>query len=318
MQIPVYIISVAKSGHLNQCIALCETIGWAVTSVTQIPGAGRMDGPVARTGKNLKRMYATWKHAPQRVQHDQVVIVAGGAAAEALVYRYRELYGSRLFAVFVGSPKRKEAIFDLAIASLHSSETGQHGFSSAGQTAWINGVLVRKSPAAITARNHTVVLIGGINKAFLLVPETIVRELAVVQDTGMTCVFSRRTPLALERTVRQAFSGRNTEFIDRSDREGYLKAMQGAKRIIVTPDSISMICEACATGQKVEVFKLPCFDQESSTARFVDQYHSLGRIVFLGEVMVRNRDIADDGIEGAFDSARNLFAAWLANSHPHI
>lgn len=49
-------------------------------------------------------------------------------------------------------------------------------------------------------------------------------------------------------------------------------AMAAASEYFVTPDSITMICEACASNRPVKVFDLECYNSETSTARFVGEF----------------------------------------------
>jgi mitochondrial fission protein ELM1 len=274
-------VSVEKAGHVNQCIAFCEQIGWPVAETLLVPGPSRMNSRgrnlVLRFRRGLKLRWLTMT----RRQHNRLRIVASGISAERLVAFYRSLYGSRLYAIYLGSPRCREPIFDFAIASHHAVLPGCTAsstcYSGAERVAWMEGVFVRALPSPPNGRCQSTiaVLIGGINKAFQLRADLIIDQLqklrsAISSPAAQTLVvFSRRTPWRLEQDLRSGLSAEGIHFVDRYDRQGFREAVASASHFVITPDSITMICESFATGKPVSILDLPVFNRDSSAFRFV-------------------------------------------------
>ncbi len=307
--IPTLIVSVAKAGHINQCVAFCEQMGWPVAEQIAIPGPSRMHSGWRNRWQRFRRWVALRKLQPRARTAGRIRIVASGTSSEPATALYRRLYGRDLYAVCIGLPRAREPIFDFAIAPNHALDDGAVAapafYRGAKVTTWMLGVPVKPLPIGGRAGiGPTVALIGGTNKAFDLSADELVPQLsAIAQRAGqMAVVFSRRTPLDLEARVRAGLSG--ATFVDRRDRAGFLKAAAEAARFTVTPDSITMTCEAFATGKPVTVLDLPCFDKDTSTYRFYAELRALPE----GEAgTVLNR-----AAEHAIAEARKDFQGWLA------
>lgn len=283
----VHIVSVAKAGHVNQCKALCTQLGWPVAKVVQIPGASRQSTLTERVKINWQRYKAARAAIPRQKESERLVLVASGVAAEQVAAAYRDIYGMNLFAVFVGSPKSKRPIFDVAIASRHADLPHEPGYVGARETVWITGVLVAPMNRSGASAALQAAFIGGENKAYRLDAGMLANQLREAVQLGnnaglkTSIVFSRRTPDTLEQQLRNRFAD-NADFVGREDRQGFLQTLQGAQRFYVTPDSITMVCEARSTGQSVSLFELPCNNPDTSTARFVGQALESGLVSRLG------------------------------------
>jgi mitochondrial fission protein ELM1 len=282
------IVSVDKTGHVNQCLAFCEAAGWEPEAVARIPSPARMTGAWERLALTLRRRLATLRNAPRRRETDRLRIVASGGAAEAVVASYRRLYGDDLFAVFSGRPRWRETIFDVALVAHHSLEGEETpetaSFPAAREVAMRRGVLTRRIDAAsnrTAGAGGVAALIGGLNKAFLIDPDRIVEQLRALSErrrgAPLSIAFSRRTDRRVEALLRRALGG-SAKMIDRADRAGFEAMMAEAAEYVVTPDSLTMICEACATGRPVSVFDLACFDPSASTARLVRDFLARGYV----------------------------------------
>lgn len=304
---PTLIVSVAKAGHVNQCLAFCEQMGWPVTEQIAIPGPSRMNSDWRNRWQRFRRWLALRKLRPRARTAGRIRIVASGTSSEPATALYRQLYGRDLYAVSIGSPRTREPIFDFAIASNHAREDGALAtpafYRGAKVTTWMQGVLVKPLPTGPGGEGPIVALIGGTNKAFDLSAEALLPQLSAVSQQGrMVVVFSRRTPLDLEARIRAGLT--RATFVDRQDRAGFLKAAADAARFAVTPDSITMTCEAFATGKPVTVLDLPCFDQDTSTYRFYAELRALP----VGEAGAVLHRAADHAIA----EARRDFQGWLA------
>jgi mitochondrial fission protein ELM1 len=280
-KVPTILVSVDKAGHVNQCLGFCNLIGWRVDETFRVPGSSKMQPRWQKRRASLLATIYIAAKAPRRRQFQRLSMVASGTAAEDLAWRYRKIYGADLFAVFVGSPKSRQPIFDFAVASHHAlgRETPSASlYPAAKKTLWMAGVLTRGVKSGISQGNLVVALIGGLNKAFAIEADQIAKQLVTVIGQGDTLavVFSRRTPLSVEQRLRDLLALPNVQFIDRSDRAGFESAFAQAREFVVTPDSITMICEACATEKRVRILSSTCFDPETSTARFVREFLDKG------------------------------------------
>lgn len=285
--LPVLVISVDKAGHVNQCLALCEMMSWYPDKIIRIPGAARHDTRQQKRKMAFLRRFYTLVHFLRLVLAKNLIIVASGTSPHSLVGIYQKIYGKRVFSVYAGNPKSKHVIYDVAVRSNHSFDghsldsltydctaARTHGAKS---TLLISGVPVRK----LSTANHKgdrmggiAVLIGGKNKAFEVSPTALAQQMLDYLGTRQNrqdpvyIVFSRRTSPAAETYLRNKLSGNRFHFVDRDDRVGFLQAYVVSEEFVITPDSISMISEACISGKPVRLFDLPCVDSSSSTAKF--------------------------------------------------
>ena len=191
------------------------------------------------------------------------------------------IFTRKLFAVFVGSPKLREPIFDFAVASHHALENQEPSgslYPGAGKTLWMPGVLTRAVDAGVSQSDIVLALIGGLNKAFEIEADQISKELiaGTRQAHTLVVVFSRRTPMSVDQRLRELLTLPHVQFVDRNDRAGFEAAFAQAREFLVTPNSITMICEACSTGKTVRILNATCFNQHTSTARFVREFLDKG------------------------------------------
>ena len=306
--IPTLVVSAAKAGHINQCLAFCEQMGWPVTEQIAVPGPSRMNSGWRNRWLRFRRWRVLREVLPRARIAGRIRIVASGTSSEPATALYRRLYGRDLYAVCIGSPRAREPIFDFAIAANHALEHGAVStptfYRGAKITTWMPGVLVKPLPTGgQTEQGPVLALIGGTNKAFYLSADALLGQLQAIarQANQMVVVFSRRTPPDLEARIRAGLHG--ATFVDRQDRPGFLKAAAEAARFAVTPDSITMTCEAFATGKPVTLLDLPCFDRNTSTYRFYAELRALDGEA--GAVLHR-------AVEHAIAEARKDFQGWLA------
>lgn len=311
------VVSAAKNGHVNQCLAVCDVAGWRPDGVVRIPAPGRMTPWPQRVWLKLRRAFATSRALPDRREGERLRIVASGAASERVVAAYRALYGRDLFAAFSGRPNWSTPIFDVALVPRHSLSENEcpDTFEVAGARRAIlrRGVPVRTSPVPACEGQGVLAMIGGVNKAFDVEPVRIVRQVDQMLQRGVDgpflMAFSRRTPGSVEGALRASLKDKNVDFIDRHDRAGFERALYGAARYVVTPDSLTMLCEACNTGRPTQVFDLHCFDPSSTTARCVQD------LVDGGEVARASQGTPAASAPGGFvapAAALDAYEAWRA------
>lgn len=292
---PVLLISTPKAGHVNQCVAFCEAAGWPHGAVHRVPKAEAMPLGLDRLLSSLKRNALARQLIKPVSEAPRLRVVASGASAEHVVRRLRKHFGNRMFAVCVGTPR--QPVFDAAICSRHEIAGAVSAKSSlARHVAWIDGAMVRRPAWSETPPTpHLTALIGGANRTYALPASAIATQLSGmaaqlgVGPEDVTLVFSRRTPEDLSKTLHGLFPGVPT--VGAADRQGFEAAVARASHLAVTPDSITMVCEACASGKPVGVFALDSQNDDSSAARFMDTFRaarhvSWGRLPEPGEELV--------------------------------
>jgi mitochondrial fission protein ELM1 len=294
---PVVIVTTPKAGHVNQCIAFCEAAGWPANDIHRLPKSAKLPFGLERFISRRRRAALAQRLAEMHGDAPRLRLVASGTAAEPVVAFLRESLGPRLFAVFIGTPRQGTGVFDAAVSSRHEiAGDVSEVIALAGTTAWIDGTLVRRvARGGAPERRHLTVLIGGVNRTFTLPAGLIATQLesmASQLDIGMaavTLVVSRRTPPDLAAALRAAFPA--ARHIAATDRAGFEEAYAAASHLAVTPDSITMVCEACASGKPVGVFALESRNDDSSAARFIHAFRNArhiawGRLPDAGEALV--------------------------------
>jgi mitochondrial fission protein ELM1 len=315
---PVLIVSTPKAGHVNQCVAFCEAAGWTVTAIHRLPKANKLPFGFERFISRRRRMALARQLAMAHGGATRLRLVASGAAAEPVAEALRSSFGARLFAVFVGTPRQRPGLFDAAISSRHEiAGPFTADLELARNTVWIDGTLVRRvSHAGAPEHRHLTVLIGGTNRTFALSHDVIASQIAaMMQQLGltmadMTLVTSRRTPPALADTLKSGFPA--SRHVAATDRDGFEKAYAAASHIAVTPDSITMVCEACASGKPVGVIALESHNDDSSAARFIDSFRK-GRQITWGRLPEPADALVPWDTGAAVAQVTASYEAWLAS-----
>lgn len=308
------IVTAAKAGHVNQCIAVCEAAGWNSYDTVRIPAPGRMTSKWDRLSLSIQRKLATWQSLPRSRKAGKLRIVASGAASEPIVAAYRTLYGDDLFAAFTGRPRWRSCIYDVALVPQHSltDEEPLHNFSiaAAKHSVLRRGVPTRKiaRPTTDVRPSGTLAMIGGVNKAFEIDGTRIVDQVRFLSSRRrhgpFSIAFSRRTPKPTEAYVRRSLGTSDFHYIDRTEREKFEHAMANAADFVVTPDSLNMVCEACSMGRPVLIFNLLCFDTNSTTSRCIRN------LLDGGEVALAPDGVPKPASPGLFDIPQEVLAAY--------
>lgn len=310
---PIFLISVDRAGHINQCRALCELLDWTISGQILVPAANSTASFWARLHRNIQRFVVGLRNWFARAHPSPVVVVASGPASEALVRARRRALGNRLYAIYVGLPKKGCDIYNFVLVSNHAKATTPKHYYDSENLHWITGVLAPSLPISGVGAGLSgqVFVIGGTNKAYSITEEELIPMIREVAKPDATLVFSPRTPKALQLKLKDCLADVVSVYVEPNDRQSYARAIGSAETIYVTPDSISMLCEARKTGKPVYVLPMPSIDRNTSTARFVDEYIEKGFVGVLGETTkAREVPTSTDGIDEALESLRNHFSLW--------
>ncbi|MFC4821968.1 mitochondrial fission ELM1 family protein [Dokdonella ginsengisoli] len=212
-------------------------------------------------------------------------IAIGCGRRAALVTRLlRDWSGRRCWTVQILDPRIDPGAFDLVVAPQHDGIDGANVIRSIGalnavDADWLGAGRTHFPALSELPSPRTAVLIGGSNRAQrideIYLAALIERLAARHADEGGSFLVSvsRRTPPALAAELRAAFGTSPGRFWSgtQDGENPYAGYLGWADRIVVTPDSVNMLSEACATGKPVYTFaprmiegKLAAFHAELS------------------------------------------------------
>lgn len=200
-----------------------------------------------------------------RLRSPWPALVIGCGRDSAAVTRWlRAVRGGKTFVVQILDPRIDPKHFDLVVAPRHDALEAANVIQTIGalnpvDDDWLADGLVRFPTLTQLPRPRTAVLIGGPRRGLDMSNAWLESFLARInafaaRDGGSLLVStSRRTPDAWQRLSRARLRADCVHFWNgpndgENPYQGYLGA---ADRIVVTPDSVNMLSEACATGKSV-------------------------------------------------------------------
>ncbi len=256
-----WVFSDGKAGHEAQCLGVVEALGLSA----QIK-------PVNLTG--IYKLMAPWGPLPPGVLDAAggpleppwpAFAFATGRTTIPYIRALRRRAGLQTYAVILMDPRTGPKSADLIWVPEHDGRRGPnvittltapHRFSAARLRA-----LGASTPPAIAALPHPRIacLIGGPNGDYSYSEADEARLVAALTDlaeqgAGLMITTSRRTPDRLASRIREAISGRQAIFWDGSGQNPYSDFLAHADMFIITADSVSMTCEAAATGRPIFIF----------------------------------------------------------------
>lgn len=282
---PVWLISDGAAGNLRQVRALADAMQLDARDIrvsTRAPwrwfaprwtAAARLAFPGA-VGDEL--------HAPW-----PALAIGCGRQAALLTRLLRGWSGGITFTVQILDPRIAPAHFDLVVAPRHDGLHAENAIATIGalnpvDDAWLARA-AREFPAiAQLPPPRTAFLVGGPRRGLALDEALLDILIARVEgwrrrDSGSVLVAaSRRTPARWRARLRGAFRDGCTCFWagPEDGANPYASYLALADRIVVTPDSVNMLSEACATGAPV-VTQLPA-GAPAKLAAFHDELRTQG------------------------------------------
>lgn len=223
----------------------------------------------------------------QRLHADGEQLAIGCGRLAALATRLARGAGHR--AVQILDPRMDPSHWDLVLAPEHDQLHGDNVIELIGSlhpvdADWLEGMRTRFPAIGQMPGPRTAVLLGGPTRATQFnrgALEVLLAklELQLARDGGSLLICgSRRTPPAWAPLLRARYAneGHRVWFAACDGENPYAGALAWADRIIVSPDSVNMVSEACAT-------EAPVFVAEPGRAtgrvrRFLQRLESRGRI----------------------------------------
>jgi mitochondrial fission protein ELM1 len=276
-----WVLHDGAAGNQRQALALASALGLAAREWRLRPNfmarwfAPRL-APAAVFQSDFMRALA----------HEPPALAIGCGRQAALATRLARAAGAR--SVQILDPRLPTQHWDLVVAPAHDGLSGDNVISLVGalnviDEAWLRRARERWRELLALPGPRTAVLVGGPTADTPFDEESLAKmceklEATLARDGGRLLVCgSRRTPREWSGALRARFDGSyHALWLDENDGDNFYEgALACAQRIVVTPDSVNMVSEACATA-------LPVFVAEPARAG--------GRIAaFLRELVARGR-----------------------------
>jgi mitochondrial fission protein ELM1 len=257
-----WVISDGAAGNERQALALAQAMR-LTPAVAQVPLRAPWSWFAPRLLPGAR--WALPREIRERMHTPWPALAIGCGRHAALLTRHlRRISGGAAFAVQILDPRIDPAQFDLVIAPRHDELSGANVIQTLGSLNmidddWLADGLSRFPTAAQLPPPRTTVLLGGPRRGLGMddawFDEFLARVTALVARDGGSLLISRsrRTPDAWCARARERLRADCRHFWNgpadgENPYQGYLAA---ADRIVVTPDSVNMLSEACATGRPV-------------------------------------------------------------------
>ena len=277
------------AGHRRQVLALAEALApspreielqarapWSWLAPRRLPGSERAFGAPFQAGLG-----------------EPPALALGAGRRAALATRLLRERGTRVVQVL--HPRIQTRHWDLVIAPEHDGQRGRNVLTMLGSLNPVDDAWLAQGRATFPSLGElpgprTVVLLGGPTPAvrfdrgaFEVMAAKLEHWLAM-EGGSLLVIGSRRTPAKLATLARRYWAdtpGRRWFGPEDGDNP-YAGALGWADRLVVSPDSVNMVSEACATAAPVYV---PEPERASGRVRrYLDTLLARGRIRPLGKL----------------------------------
>ena len=244
----IWLLTDQKPGHRNQLKGLGNrlkaltgaSIYWLDARTTPAPW--------------WRALFGLPPHLPPELPPPDLVIAAG-SATHRLLLSLRRYHNARTLVLM--RPLFPLFWVDGAIIPAHD------GVKSSTRVFVVQGAINSIAPMArITSQQKALLLVGGPCPHFDWEDATVLEQvnslLEQYSDWHWTISGSRRTPETLQRNLEELASPGVTVVDPQQTHEDWLSHQLAASRAVwVTPDSMSMVCEAATSGVPTGLLELP-------------------------------------------------------------
>jgi len=261
---PVWLLSDGRAGNERQVQALADAMQLDARHVAlRARAPWRWFAPRLTTAGHLA-------FPADRLRPPWPALAIGCGRQAALAARVlRDQSNGATFTIQILDPRVAPSHFDLVVAPRHDALDGANVIATLGalnpvDDAWLARAALAFPALAQLPRPRTVLLVGGPRRGLALDAAWLDAVIARIdgwrqRDGGSVLVTtSRRTPAAWRERLRGAFRNGCTCFWGGAEdgANPYASYLALADRIVVTPDSVNMLSEACAVGVPV-ITRLP-------------------------------------------------------------
>ncbi len=270
-----WVVTDGKAGMIAQARGLAEAVGLPIVDKIIAPSLPwrwlppglwphSLLGGIAGAAKIGDQIEPPWP--------DLLVSCGRNAVGPALAVKRRS--NGRTLIVHVQHPRVNPARFDIVAAPTHDGLSGANVMT-------VQGALHRATPERLAAAAERVastvshlprplvaVLIGGSNRSYRLTPQTISKladnlvTLVREHGVGLMVTPSRRTGSDNEAILRRKLAALPAVIWDQMGDNPYFGYLGLADAIVVTPDSVNMVSEACSTGKPVYIASMEGGDEK--------------------------------------------------------
>lgn len=279
-----WVLHDGRAGHRRQALALVEALGldhveWSLTA----SGFARWHAPYLLPGS--ERAFGT--EFGQALQDERPSLVIGCGRLAALASRCARQLGAR--AVQILDPRLSSRHWDWLVIPEHDRHRGDNIITSFGSLHPVDQPWLARARAAhpvllALPSPRNLVLLGGPSPAVRFdrgafeVLASKLEYLLAREGGSLMLSGSRRTPPELVAQARERWREvPGLRWFDAGDGDNpYAGMLAAAERIIVSPDSVNMISEACATA--VPVYVAEPARASGRVGRYLDDLRKRGRI----------------------------------------
>ncbi|WP_199099044.1 mitochondrial fission ELM1 family protein [Dyella sp. ASV21] len=262
-----WVITDDAAGNQRQALALAEMLGLPVHHLQLEPRA-----PWSWLAPRLTlgaRLALPPSQASQFAPPWPVIAIGCGRQAALYTRMLRALSQGRSYTVQILDPRIRPGLWDLVIAPQHDRLSGRHVWQPLGSLNPVDDAWLRDGRDADPGLGELPsprvgVLLGGPRKGVRF-DEAYIDQLTSHllarhhrEGGSLLVLASRRTPRPLVEAMRQRLIGIPGLVWSGRDDGGnpYAGVLGWADRLVVTPDSVNMLSEACAVGCPVHTFVL--------------------------------------------------------------
>jgi mitochondrial fission protein ELM1 len=252
------VVTDGAAGNVRQATALAAAMRLDAT-VTEVTWPAPWSWAAPKLSIGAYRTLAP--HFRALVDSKRYAMTIGCGRAAALATRVlREQAG--FAAVQILDPRADPSHWDVVIAPAHDALAGSNVITTLGSLNPIDDALLMDAGLAMPElaalpSPRTLLAIGGTNRA-QRIDQRYIDALfnALPRNGSLLVTLSRRTPRELVRGIAAAVEARHGRLYDPASgsENPYLAFLAHAERIVVTPDSVNLVSEACASGKPVFTF----------------------------------------------------------------
>lgn len=278
-----WVVTDGKAGMLAQAIGLAEAIGVPIINKTvstsrfwrclpQSIWPHSLFGGVTGASKTSDPILQPWPS----------LLISCGRSAVGPALAVKRRSGGNTFIVHVQHPRVNPNRFDIVVVPEHDGLTGPNVMVTLGALNRATPQRLRESARQIASKvSHlprplVAVLIGGSNHSYRLTEGTInnlmerLKTLSQEHGIGLMVTPSRRTGSEINAILRKNLGNLPAVLWNQVGQNPYFGFLGLADAIIVTPDSVNMVSEACSTGKPVYIAPM-----EGGNAKFSRFHRSL-------------------------------------------
>ncbi|TAN05979.1 MAG: nucleoside-diphosphate sugar epimerase [Rhodanobacteraceae bacterium] len=253
-----WVISDGAAGNERQALALAAALEvparvltlplrapWAWFAPRPIPG-----GRLALNARDRAAFEAPWPD----------LAIGCGRSAGLLTRMLRRLSDGACYSVQILDPRIDPRHWDAVIAPSHDGLAGPNVLTPLGSLNPVDDIWLASGREAFPSfaalpRPRVALLLGGPRRGIEFDAALAARLLATVRGIvaggSVLATPSRRTPAAFSAQLRTALADLPGTFWNAEGPNPYPGLLGWADAIVVTPDSVNMLSEACATGTPV-------------------------------------------------------------------